>query len=294
LSGEDAVVVEDQPLPLVQALREKLDLTIPGKPLLQLVIELTDDEELRQIHANSKTQREFLRTRSVLEILRRRPVSLNASALVAALRPLQPRLYDIANTPGDDELHLTVQSYWYPHPSQGGPHTNAQVAGIASRYLTQLQPGERVRLYPHHNKRFRLPDDKDVPLILVASSTGVAPYRAFVQSFAAEGRRHPCWLLLREQRFEEDFLYQTDWQGAAKNGVLTKMTTEFYEDQPSARLADALAEHLADWVGRGAHMYLCGDKEPLTELETALKENGELAEIWATLNAGKRLHRNLY
>src|SRR5690606_1015231 len=33
-SGDDPVVVDDQAMPLVQALREKLDLTIPGKPLL--------------------------------------------------------------------------------------------------------------------------------------------------------------------------------------------------------------------------------------------------------------------
>jgi sulfite reductase (NADPH) flavoprotein alpha-component len=293
-SGDDPVVVDDQAMPLVQALREKLDLTIPGKPLLQRLAELTEDAQLQEINGNSKTQREFLRTCSVLDILRRYPSALDAPALAATLRPLQPRLYDIANAPGDDELHLTVQTYWYPHPNQGYPHIDAQIAGIASRYLTQLQPGERVRLYPHHNKRFRLPDDKDVPLILLASSTGVAPYRAFVQSLAAEGRRHPCWLLLREQRFEEDFLYQTDWQSAAKNGVLTKITTEFYEDQPNTRLADALAEDLADWVARGAHVYLCGDKEPLTELETALKENRALAEVWTTLNAGKRLHRNVY
>lgn len=292
LSGDDPVVVDEQAMPLVQALREKLDLTIPGKPLLQLLAERTGDAQLQQINTNNKTQREYLRSTSVMDLLRDYSVSLDATTLVANLRPLQPRLYDIANAPGDDELHLTVQTYWYPHP--GPSHTGGEVGGIASRYLNQLQPGERVRLYPHHNKRFRLPDDKEVPLIWVASSTGIAPYRSFIQSFAAQGRRHPCWLLLREQRFEEDFLYQIDWQNAAKSGVLTKMTTEFYEDKPSAGLADALAADLADWVARGAHLYLCGDQEPLAELENQLKSRAELAEVWALLSAEKRLHRNLY
>lgn len=292
LSGEDPVVVDDHAMPLVQALREKLDLTIPGKPLLQLLAERTDDAQLQQINTNNKAQREYLRTASVVDILRRYPTALDARTLAANLRPLQPRLYDIANAPGDDELHLTVQAYWYPHPNPA--HPGALEGGIASRYLAQLQPGERVRLYPHHNKRFRLPDDKEVPLIWVASGTGVAPYRAFVESFAAQGRRHPCWLLLREQRFEEDFLYQADWQNAAKNGVLTKVTTEFYEDQPSTSLADALAEELVDWVARGAHVYLCGDQAPLANLEATLKNREELAETWALLSAEKRLHRNLY
>ncbi len=294
LSGDDAVVVDDQAMPLVQALREKLDLTIPGKPLLQLLAELTGDAQLQQINANSKAQRELLRASSVLDILRQYPATLDTHALTAALRPLQPRLYDIANAPGDDELHLTVQTYWYPHPGSASSPRTAPEGGIASRYLTQLQPGERVRLYPHHNKRFRLPEDREVPLIWIASSTGVAPYRAFVQSMAAEGRSHPCWLLLREQRFEEDFLYQTDWQAAARNGVLTKISTEFHEDQPHTRLEDALTDGLADWVARGAHVYLCGDQEPMAELVTRLKESPEVAAAWATLSAEKRLHRNLY
>ncbi len=292
LPGDDAVVVDEQAMPLVQALREKLDLTIPGKPLLQLLAGLTADAGLQQLNANPKAQRELLRSVSVLDILRRYPATPDTQTLTAALRPLQPRLYDIANAPGDDELHLTVQTYWYPHP--GRARADALEGGVASRYLTQLQPGERVRLYPHYNKRFRLPDDKEVPLIWIASSTGVAPYRAFVQSFADESRRHPCWLLLREQHFEEDFLYQTDWQAAARNGVLTRITTEFHEDQPHTRLADALAEDLADWAARGAHVYLCGDQEPLAELVDRLKQHPEMAAIWATLSAEKRLHRNLY
>lgn len=292
LSGDDPVMLDEQAMPLVQALREKLDLTIPGKPLLQLLAERSGDEQLQRLTADSKALREYLRKTSVLDILRDHATALDAATLVANLRPLQPRLYDIANAPGDDELHLTVKNYWYPHP--GPAHSGRAVSGIASRYLIELQPGEQVRLYPHHNKRFRLPEDKSVPLIWVAASTGIAPYRSFIQSLAAEGRQHPCWLLLREQRFEEDFFYQVDWQSAAKNNVLSKITTEFYEDRPSTGLAEALVPELADWVARGSHVYLGGDQEPLAELESQLKNTAGLADVWALLSAEKRLHRNLY
>ncbi len=284
LSGDEAVSLDGQAMPLVQALREKLDLTVPGKPLLQLLAEQTKNADLVRLTDDAKAQREFLRQHSVLDVLRRWSTTLDAAGLVENLRPLQPRLYDIANwDESHDELHLTVQSYWYHHRDQ-------LIPGIASNYLTVIQPGETVRLYPHHNKRFRLPDDPQVPLILVAAGTGVAPYRAFIQSFAASGRSHPCWLLLRERCFEEDFLYQLDWQAALRDGALYKLTTEFTD--AGEPLADALIRELADWVGRGAHLYLCGEKEPLAELEANARAGAD--EPWQQLLAAKRLHRNLY
>jgi sulfite reductase (NADPH) flavoprotein alpha-component len=284
LSGDEAVSLDGHAMPLVQALREKLDLTVPGKPLLQLLAGQTKNTDLVRLTDDAKAQREFLRQHSVLDVLRRWPATVDAAALVESLRPLQPRLYDIANwDESQDELHLTVQSYWYHHRDQ-------LIPGIASNYLAGIQPGETVRLYPHHNKRFRLPDDPQAPLILVATGTGVAPYRAFIQSFAASSRSHPCWLLLRERCFEEDFLYQLDWQAALRNGALHKLTTEFTD--AGEPLADALIRELADWVGRGAHLYLCGEKDPLAELEATVRAGAD--EPWQQLLAAKRLHRNLY
>jgi sulfite reductase (NADPH) flavoprotein alpha-component len=282
LSGDEAVSLDGHAMPLVQALREKLDLTVPGKPLLQLLAEKTKNTDLIRLTDDAKAQREFLRQHSVLDVLRRWPATVDAAALVESLRPLQPRLYDIANWDENGELHLTVQSYWYHHRDQ-------LIPGIASNYLAGIQPGETVRLYPHHNKRFRLPDDPHVPLILVATGTGIAPYRAFIQSFAS-GRSHQCWLLLRERCFEEDFLYQLDWQAALRDGALHKLTTEFTD--AGEPLADALIRELADWVGRGAHLYLCGEKEPLAELEANVRSGAD--EPWQQLLAEKRLHRNLY
>lgn len=286
LSGEEAISLDREAMPLVQALREKLDLVVPSKPLLQLLAEQIKDAELARLRDDAKAQREFLRQHSVLAVLRRWSATVDAAALVESLRPLQPRLYDIANwDDSQDELHLTVQSYWYLHRDQ-------LISGIASHYLTGIQPGETVRLYPHYNKRFRLPDDPQVPLILVAAGTGIAPYRAFIQSFASSERSHQCWLLLRERRFEEDFLYQLDWQTALRNGVLHKLTTDFVADDTGQPLADALIPELADWVERGAHLYLCGDKEPLVELEAIVSTGA--GEPWQQLLADKRLHRNLY
>src|SRR3546814_3620317 len=96
----------------------------------------------------------------------------------------------------DDELHLTVKRYNYPFRDR-------HEIGVASDYLINLQKNAALRIYPHRNARFHLPEKSDAPLILVADGTGIAPFRAFVQEMKAGKLTHPCWLIFSEQRSEE-------------------------------------------------------------------------------------------
>ncbi|HBP70374.1 MAG TPA: NADP oxidoreductase, partial [Alcanivorax sp.] len=60
-----------------------------------------------------------------------------------------------------------------------------------------------------------------------------------------------------EQRFEEDFLYQLDFQEARDNGLLKRVDTVFQVEQPGRELADPLLEQvdrLSEWLERGAHL----------------------------------------
>ena len=107
------------------------------------------------------------------------------------------------------------------------------------------------------------------------------------------------WLAFAENRFEEDFLYQTEWQQAQADGLLERVDTVFYQDEPGRTLADVIAEsgQLADWLNAGAHLYFCGDKALLeaceSELQASLTGNGATVD-WQAIVAEKRLHRNLY
>ncbi|WP_101675099.1 diflavin oxidoreductase [Alloalcanivorax mobilis] len=296
LSGEEPVTVQEQALPLVQALRQYCDLTIPGSAFLKSWAELTGDATLTTVvEAGTAEQRAFLKRHQVLDLLRRYPAHPDAQTLVDTLRPLQPRLYDVANSLAaiDDELHLTVKRFQYDFEGR-------RETGVASRYLLDLQPGDSVRLYPHANTRFRLPDDANLPVILIAEGTGIAPYRAFFQALAAESRATPCWLVFAEHHFEDDFLYQLELQQARTDGHLERIDTVFQDQHPGRALADPLLEQsdeLLRWLDRGAHLYLCGDKARLTEVEKALQErvDGQLGQgHWKQLSKAKRLHRNLY
>lgn len=169
LSGEAPVIVQDESMPLVQALRQHQDLTIPSTRFLEQWAQPSDSPILKQqLKAPSKAQRQYLKTVQVLDLLRQAPATPDPQALVDALRPLQPRLYDVANSLEhiDDELHLNVKAYRYDIAGR-------QESGIASQYLLTLEPGDTVRIYPHRNARFHLPDDPHIPVILIAEGSGI-------------------------------------------------------------------------------------------------------------------------
>src|SRR5690606_29388353 len=294
LTGTAPVIVDGHSMPLLQALREQRDLTIPGARFLAVWAELTGSEPLAALsQAEVKAQRAFLREQQVRPLMERHPARPDAQILVDCLRPLQPRLYDVANSLSTvgDELHLTVQAYEY----RQGDHTEQ---GIASQFLCALKPGDRVRLYPHGNARFHLPDDPDSPLILIADGTGIAPYRAFLQALAERDRPPQCWLVFGEQDFEEDFLYQTDIQQFKTAGVLHTVDCVFYR-QASTRAHSqvstcSLASPLLDqsdgfinWIARGAHVFFCGNKDRLSSCEailSALVDDELGAGHWKRLN----------
>jgi len=292
LSGEAPVSLDNQPLPLVQALRQHRDLTIPSSRFLAYWAELSGDDSLRQQAAATKTeQRQFLKEVQVIDLLQQAPARPEPQDLVEALRALQPRLYDVANSLQaiDGELHLTVKDLHYPF-AQRREH------GIASRYLLALEPGDTLRLYPHRNARFHLPDSAESPLLLIGDSTGIAPYRAFLQALGARRAGTPVWLVFAEQHFEQDFLYQSELQKAHAEGLLEKIDAIFYRDQAGQSLVTPLLaqlDTLRDWIERDAHLYFCGDKDRLSACEYVL--SGQLGdELWASLGKAGRLHRNLY
>ncbi|MCK9469625.1 MAG: sulfite reductase flavoprotein subunit alpha [Porticoccaceae bacterium] len=296
LSGEAPVVVDDQAMSLVEALRIHRDLTIPSRGFLSAWAALSDAQWLQDINAGeAKAQREFLRQHQVCDLVRRAPARPEPQALVDALRPQQPRLYDLANCleVNEDELHLTVKAFSYPFGER-------EEIGIATTFLLDLQPGDSLRIYPHRNARFQLPENTELPLILVAEGTGIAPYRAFLQALAQRATPPPCWLVFAEQQFEEDFLYQTDLQKALADKVLTSLDSVFYSDEPRRQLADPLldnAERLNDWLAQGAHIYLCGEKDSLDVCEARLQEQldkNHSEGFWKQLSKDKRVHRNLY
>jgi sulfite reductase (NADPH) flavoprotein alpha-component len=98
---------------------------------------------------------------------------------------------------------------------------------------------------------------------MIGAGTGVAPYRAFLQEREALGAGGKSWLFFGDRNFDSDFLYQTEWQGFLKDGVLTHMNVAFSRDgADKVYVQHRLLEHAREvyaWLEEGAHIYVCGD-----------------------------------
>lgn len=249
--------------------------------------------------------KEWAEGRQVIDLLESHPAeNLNAQQFVDILRKLPPRLYSIASSPKahPGEVHLTVAAVRYD------AHGKSR-KGVASTFLADEAPvGSKVSVYVHPNKNFRLPDSGDTPVIMVGPGTGIAPFRAFVEERAHLGAKGGSWLFFGDQHFNEDFLYQLEWQDHLKNGTLGRLDTAFSRDQPEKvyvqhKLLGNAAE-VWKWLENGAHFYVCGDASRMAkDVQDALLEiiatqggmnAGEADAYLAALKKQGRYQRDVY
>jgi sulfite reductase (NADPH) flavoprotein alpha-component len=259
LDGDAPVTHDDATVSLRTWLSERRELTRLARPVVAAVAAHTGDTVLADLATNGgEALSKLLRTLQPLDLLRRARAGWSAPGLVAALRPLVPRMYSIASSREavGDEVHLTVARVAYAHEDQ------ARI-GAASNFLSDLAPGATARVFVERNTRFRLPADATRDVILIGPGTGVAPFRGFVQHRAATGATGRNWLLFGNPHFRSDFLYQLEWQQALRKGELHALDLAFSRDQADKvyvqhRLRERGRELYA-WLASGAHVYVCGD-----------------------------------
>jgi sulfite reductase (NADPH) flavoprotein alpha-component len=309
LSGAalDAPVVRGkQERPLGEWLGEQLEITRLARPFLEAQAERSGAAELAAVldksPAGAARLQAFVATANVADVLERFPVQTgrewNAGELLAALRPLAPRLYSIASSRAavGEEVHLTIASV---------------DNGAASGHLWQrgtAASGNSVRAYLERNTHFRLPADASQDVIMIGPGTGVAPFRAFVQERGETGATGRNWLFFGARHFDTEFLYQLEWQQALKDGRLNRLDLAFSRDQArKIYVQDRLRERAADlwtWLQGGASLYVCGDATRMApDVHAALRDvaqqqgglDAEAAEAWlAELAATKRYLRDVY
>ena len=265
LSGEQEVRIKDSSISLASALTSRFEITTASPRFIQQWAALAAARELGvllEADLSSECVR-FLRQHQVIDIVRRFPVKgLEGPALIAGLRPLQPRLYSIASSQAavGDEAHLTVAPVRFE--LHGTPR-----GGVASTQIAErLDTGEVMPVYVQENPYFRLPAD-DVPIVMIGAGTGVAPFRAFLQEREARSAAGRSWLFFGERNLRTDFLYQVEWQQWLKVGLLSRLDVAFSRDATEKfYVQDRLVEQsreLYGWLEEGAHLYLCGDEKAM-------------------------------
>jgi ferredoxin--NADP+ reductase len=201
------------------------------------------------------------------------------------------RRYSIASAPegnaGDGvEFDLLVRRCFYLDEFSG-----EQYPGIASNYLCDAAPGQRLTIAGPYRSPFRVPADDTSNLVMIGSGTGIAPFRAFVQAIY---RQHGGWRgqvrLFYGARSGMDQLYLNDPEGDLANyydeasfkafaGILSRPLAS------EAELLDAaLAGHADDvWQlmqAPNTHLYLAGLTRVAAAFDRVMANTAASAADW--------------
>lgn len=291
----------------IDALTEDLDITGISRKIVSAWQTISGSDELAKLldDAAKSEFKEWAYGREIIDLLEEYPAKdFTAQQFVDILRKLPPRLYSIASSPKahPGEVHLTVAAVRYD------AHGKSR-KGVASTYLADdVKKGSPVAVYVHHNKNFRLPESGDTPIIMVGPGTGIAPFRAFVEDRAESEAKGESWLFFGDQKYNEDFLYQLEWQDHLKEGNLSRLDLAFSRDQPEKVYVQHKmlenAPELWAWLEKGAHFYVCGDASRMAKdvhdalLEIVATEGGkspeEADQYLAALKKDKRYQRDVY
>jgi len=256
---------------------------------------------------NSSERRDFIEQRQFVDLVEEFPpagdATLSLEALSELLRPLAPRSYSIASSQAevDEEVHLTVATLF-------SDAIGKERKGVASQFLNyRLQAGDEVGVFLEPNRRFRLPENRQTPVILVAAGTGIAPYRAFLQQLQQEEADTPVWLIFGNPHLRSDFLYQREWLEWRASGLIKHIDCAFSRDQAEKVYVQHIirqqGERLEQWLRDGAHIYLCGGLAMGKEVELAVQDvlaeqrflNAEAAaQELAELRRQGRILKDLY
>jgi len=315
VSGDEpvapAVLKLPAPVPLREALTARLALGGPTRKFLEAVAaRVTAAEEkarLATLLAPDATElaRQFLAEREYVDLLGEFPsAKFTSQEFADHLRRLVPRLYSVASSPRvyPAEVHLTVGTLRYVT-------NHRERVGVCSTFLAdRVHLGVTpVPVFVFHS-HFGLPEDGTRDIIMVGPGTGIAPFRAFLQEREATGAKGRDWLFFGDQHRATDFLYEADWTRWQAKGRLARLDTAFSRDQPrKIYVQDRMRENAAElwqWIGGGAHFYVCGDAKRMAgdvdqALHDIVAEQGRMdvaaaAEYVKQMKKDRRYQRDVY
>jgi sulfite reductase (NADPH) flavoprotein alpha-component len=281
LTGRETVQLKSGSASLRAALLTKLDIAVVNAKTLEawgLETVAKDFQVVDVINSIPNTK-----------ILNTNTPKLNAQTLVDGLRPLQPRLYSIASSakahPG--EVHLTVGEVHYELNSSARK-------GVASTFLGgRLGIGGTVGVYLQRSAHFHIPDNNDIPLIMIGPGTGIAPFRAFLEEREARQAKGKNWLFFGDQHEAEDFLYRDQILAWHASGLLSNLSLAWSRDSGTKVYVQTLIKQQGaeffKWLEEGAAIYICGDASRMAaDVDKALHE--VIAEQGGLDNAGAKAY----
>jgi ferredoxin--NADP+ reductase len=232
-------------------------------------------------------------------------------------KPQKLRLYSIASTRHGDNVDDKTVSLCVRKLEYKDEKTGKEVEGVCSTFLCNLKPGDSVQITGPTGKEMLLPDDPDAKVIMMATGTGIAPFRAYLWRMFKDNERHTnpdyqfkglAWLvfgvattpnILYKQELEEiqekypdNFRLTYAVSREQKNAEGGKM----YIQDRIAENADELWSLIQD---EKTHVYICGLKGMETGIDAALtnaaiKSDVKWAEYRSQMKRAGRWHVETY
>ncbi len=274
----------------LKAISEK---AVNGAPLLTELMKPERKDDLDK----------YLWGMEVIDFLIEHPsIKWTPQEFVDTLAKLMPRLYSISSSlkAHPDEVHFTIDVVRYE--SRG-----RERKGVCSAFLAERAEKSSIPVFPNPS-RFRLPEDGNVPIIMVGPGTGIAPFRAFLQDRQSTGAKGKNWLFFGSQHKHCDYFYEDELEKMKADGFLTRLDCAWSRDsKDKSYVQHKMLENAAEiwkWIDEGAHFFVCGDARRMAkDVDAALrtiieKEGGKTVEQTnehvEKLKADKRYKRDVY
>lgn len=236
------------------------------------IAQYLEDETIKSA-LNGLTAAEIADKRiSILDLLEMHPdIQLPFGDFLAMLPTLRVRQYSISSSPLASADSCTLTYGVLDQEAKAG--TGKRFKGIASTYLSELQPGDVIRVaVKASHQAFHLPlEVEKVPVIMVCAGSGLAPFHGFVQERAKQieaGRAlAPALLFVGCRHPDRDALYADDfarWQDIGAVDVRHAFSRASADSLGCRYVQDRL------WTDReearllwdsGARFYVCGNSE---------------------------------
>jgi len=256
--------------------KEKMDIPVniyrPNNPCIGKVI--SNEELVREGGEGTVKHIIFDISGTELRYLEGQSIGIIPAGTDANGKPHKLRLYSIASTRHGDFLDDKTVSLCVRQLEYKDKETGETVYGVCSSYLNKLQPGDEVKITGPVGKEMLLPDDPEATIVMLATGTGIAPFRAFLWRMFKEkhedyqfkglawlffGVAYTANILYKEQleelqeKYPDHFRLTYAISREQKNADGSKM----YIQGRIAEHADELWQLLQK---KNTHVYMCGLK----------------------------------
>jgi ferredoxin--NADP+ reductase len=227
------------------------------------------------------------------------------------------RLYSIASTRHGDDIDDKTVSLCVRKLEYKDEKTGKEVEGTCSTFLCNIKPGDDVQITGPTGKEMLLPDDPEATVIMMATGTGIAPFRAYLWRMFKDNERHAnpdyqfkglAWLVFGVAT-TPNILYKGELEEIQeKYPDNFKLTYAVSREQKNAEggkmyIQDRIAENADElWSlvqKEKTHVYICGLKGMETGIDAAMtnaaiKSDVKWAEYRSQMKRAGRWHVETY